>query len=162
TSPAVDTLFLIGAVAAARISPRYSHRMLPGGRDLNRCFCAPFSGAEGSIARALLDAVRAFAPEALVDLHNNSGHNPAYGLGTRLDPERLGMVSLFAERYVWSTLRLGSLMEAMADELPIVTVECGRAGEPSADEVARRGLARFLDVDLLPRLPIGDPGMQLL
>jgi len=160
--PAVDTLFFVGAVAAARTPPRYRHRMLPGGRDLNRCFVAPFAGAEGAIAGALLDAVRAFAPDALVDLHNNSGHNPAYGVGTRLDPERLGIVSLFADRYVWSRLRLGSLMEALADDLPIVTVECGHAGDPAADEVARRGVARFLDAAVLPRLPVETGGLQLL
>jgi hypothetical protein len=160
--PAVDTLFFVGAVTAARMPPRYRHRMLPGGRDLNRCFRAPFAGAEGAIAGSFLDAIRAFAPDALVDLHNNSGHNPAYGVGTRVDPERLGIVSLFADRYVCSTLRLGSLMEALADELPIVTVECGRAGDPDADEVARRGLSCFLDAAVLPRLPVGASGLQLL
>jgi hypothetical protein len=160
--PAVDTLFVIGAVAAARTPPRYRHRMIPGGRDLNRCFAAPFAGAEGAIAAAFLEAVRAFSPDAVVDLHNNSGHNPAYGVATRVDAARLGIVSLFADRYVYATFRLGSLMEALADELPIVTIECGRAGDPAADEVARRGLVRFLDAAALPRLPVGGPGLQML
>jgi hypothetical protein len=147
--PAVDVLFFVGAVHAARAQPRFGHRMLPGRRDLNRCFRPPFDGEEGQLARAVLDQLRAARPEAVLDLHNNSGHNPAYAIGTAIDGPRLGLAALFGERYVCSELRLGSFVEAFDDIAPAVTVECGRAGDPAADAVACSGLTRFLQ---LPRL----------
>jgi hypothetical protein len=35
-------------------------------------------------------------------------------------------------------------MEATAALCPTATVECGRAGDPAADETAHAGLQRFL------------------
>jgi hypothetical protein len=149
--PQADTLFFVGAVAAAKAEPRFSRRMLPGRRDLNRCFRAPFEGIDGAVAREALEAFTSAAPEAVVDLHNNSGHNPAYGVGVFVDPGRLGVASLFAERYVHSTIALGALMEVFPRTTPMVTVECGRAGDAAANERAIAGLSRFLALDRLPR-----------
>jgi hypothetical protein len=151
TRPAVDVLCVIGAVEAARATPTLSNRMLPGRRDLNRCFRPPWEGADGDIARNLLSIVDAARPEALVDLHNNSGHNPPYAIVTRFDEARAGLVSLFADRLITSELRIGSLMEAFAPSLPVATIECGRAGTAEADRVAREGLRRYVTVDALPR-----------
>jgi hypothetical protein len=149
--PAVDVLCFIGAVEAARVRPGWSNRMLPGRRDLNRCFRAPFSDVEGRIARDVLRVFESARVETLLDLHNNTGHNPPYGIGKTPDPTRLGITSLFGHRFIASTLNLGSLTEAFSDECAI-TIECGRAGDPSADEVARVGLVRYmLDTDL-PRV----------
>lgn len=142
-TPAVDTLFVLGAVAAAHRPPGFAYRMLPGSRDLNRCFRAPFAGPEGALAAAILAALDAARPEALIDLHNNTGHNPAYGVGTVVDAARLRLTSLFATRFVHSTIRLGALTEAAAG-LGAVTIECGRAGDPAADAVACAGLDAFL------------------
>jgi len=148
--PAVDAVIVLAAVAAARVPPGFAHRMLPGGRDLNRCFRPPFAGVEGAWAAEVLRVLRAARPEALVDLHNNTGHNPAYGVGTRVDDVRLGLTALFARRFVHSTIALGALAEVTADELNAVTIECGRAGDRVADEIAAAGLARFLGADALP------------
>jgi hypothetical protein len=147
--PAVDTLFFIGGIEAARAEPRFSHRMLPGRRDLNRCFRPPFEGCDGRIAQAALGALRAVRPEAVLDLHNNTGRNPAYGIGTAIDRVRLALSSLFSPLYILSTLKLGTFMEAFDDLAPTVTVECGRAGDPAADRVAYAGLERFLGLDAL-------------
>jgi hypothetical protein len=151
TRPAVDVICVIGAVEAARTPPRLSKRMLPGRRDLNRCFRPPWEGADGAIARSLLSIVSEACPEALVDLHNNSGHNPPYAIVTRFDEARAGLASLFADRLISSELRIGSLMEAFAPSLPVATIECGRAGTAEADRVAREGLRRYLTLDVLPR-----------
>jgi hypothetical protein len=150
TTPAVDVAFFLGAVEAALEPPGFSHRVLFGRRDLNRCFLPPWDGAEGALAREVLERVRALAPEALVDLHNTTGHTPAYGVGPRSDAAHLALASLFAERYVHSDLRLGALIEALADELPALVVECGRAGAEASDRVASEGLRRFLEADALP------------
>ncbi len=142
--PAVDTLLIVGAVEAALAPPGFAHRALPGRRDLNRCFRPPFDGPEGAIARSLLDVLDAAAPEALVDLHNTTGHTPPYGVGPAADPPHLGLVALFARLLVRSDLRLGALVEAAEQRCPSVTIECGLAGDPAADAVAREGLARYL------------------
>jgi hypothetical protein len=159
---ATDTLFFVGAVEAARAEPRHSRRLLPGGRDLNRCFRAPFRDDEGEVAAALLALARAEPLEAVVDLHNNSGHNPVYGVGIGDDAGRLGIASLFGVRYVVSPLELGALHEAFPERIPAVTMECGRAGERHADEAAVAGLTRFLRAERLPRVEAASGRVQLL
>lgn len=149
-TPAVDLVCALGAVEAARTTPTFSNRMLPGRRDLNRCFRPPWEGADGAIARGLLAILHAAHPEAIVDLHNNSGHNPPYAIATHLDDARAGLVSLFADKVVVSELRLGSLMEAFDPAWPVVTVECGRIGTAGADRVAFEGLMRYAALDVLP------------
>jgi hypothetical protein len=141
--PAVDLACFVGAVEAARMSPLLSHRMLPGRRDLNRCFRPPFDGRDGRIAQTLLALFAEAPPEAVVDLHNNTGHSPAYGIGPSCDDAYLALTAPFADRYVCSRLRIGSITEARERDAPTVSIECGRAGDPAADATAARGLAQF-------------------
>ena len=151
-TPAVDTVFFVGAVAAALEPPGFAHRVLFGRRDLNRCFLPPFDGPDGALAHELLERIRALEPEALVDLHNTTGHTPPYGVGPEGDPMRLGLTSLFADRYVMSDLRLGALIECVADAIPAIVVECGMAGDDEPDRVALEGLVRFLSTERLELL----------
>jgi len=153
-TPATDVLCVVAAVAAAQRPATFSHRMLPGARDLNRCFRPPFVGTEGVLAEAIGHLVRSSHAEALVDLHNNTGHNPAYGVAVHAGASELGLVSLFAERVVLSDLSLGALTEVLADELPAVTIECGRAGDPASDALALAGLTRFVEAEQLPLAPV--------
>jgi hypothetical protein len=148
--PAVDVVCFIGAVEAARASPAFTHRALPGHRDLNRCFRAPFDGEEGAVAGEALAALQRLRPEALVDMHNNTGHNPAYSIAVHATPTHLALGSIFAVRFVHTSLRLGSLMEAFAPDVPAITVECGRAGTAAADAFARDRLARWVGLSVLP------------
>ncbi len=152
-TPAVDALVFVGAVAAALAPPGFAQRMLPGRPDLNRCFAPSAVGAEAALAHALVGALRDARPEALVDVHNNTGHNPAYAVATRVDRARLGLAGLFAERFVHSDLRLGTLTEATEDLCPGIAAECGRAGDPAADEVAFGLVERFLGAERLPERP---------
>lgn len=159
-SPAVDALLVLGNVAAALEAPGFAHRMLPGRRDLNRCFRGPFGDADGALARAILDAVRTARPEALVDVHNNTGHNPGYGVGIEPSAAALHLSSLFGERFVWSELRIGALIEALRG-LPSVTAEVGRSGDPAADARALDGIRAFLERDcVLPEAP--PPPLEIL
>ena len=151
--PAVDLLCTISAIDAALEPPLFSKRMLPGRRDLNRCFAPPYSDEDGAIARDLLTHLRKAKCEAVVDLHNNSGHNPAYGVITKIDNTQLGLVALFAHRCVVTPLRLSTLIEALENELPAVTIECGRSGDTAADALATHGLARYAALDVLPIRP---------
>ena len=148
--PAVDLVCFVGAVEAAQRSPGFAHRMLPGRPDLNRCFAPPFVGPEGQIAREALRLFREAGCEALVDLHNNTGHNPAYGVAARDDDAVVALAALWGERLIVSDLRLGTLVEATCADFPSVTIECGRAGDPAADATALAGLARYAALEALP------------
>lgn len=145
--PVVNVICFVGAVEAALAPPGFAHRMLPGRRDLNRCFRPPWEGREAEVAGEALRLLREAGSETLVDLHNNTGHNPAYGVGPRLDAASLNLTALFAERFVRNSLRLGTLIEATAEDFPSVTVECGRAGDPAADAAALAGLRRYLSAE---------------
>ena len=148
--PAVDLVCFVGAVEAALAPPGFAHRMLPGRPDLNRCFTPSCAGPEGEVARAALGWLREAGCEALVDLHNNTGHNPAYGVATHADPAVAGLTALFGQRLIVSDLRLGTLTEATSADFPSVTIECGRAADPAADGTALAGLRRYAALERLP------------
>jgi hypothetical protein len=147
--PAVDVVLFIGAVGTALCDPPFSNRAIPGERDANRCWRAPWDTPQGEIARQVLEHLRLVQPECLIDLHNNTGHNPAYGVAFQIGHAELSLVSLFADRAVHTPIELGTLVEGSVDICPSVTVECGRAGDPVADAVAWVGLERYLDWDVI-------------
>ncbi len=141
-TPATDVLVVIASVEAALHPPGFAHRMLPGRRDLNRCFVASSDDIDGRVAAAIVAAIREHRCESVVDVHNNSGHNPPYGVITVIDADRAGLVALFADRCVHTEIALGTLLEATVD-LPTVSIECGRSGDPAADAVALAGIVRY-------------------
>ena len=151
--PATDVLFFVGSVSTALAEPGFAWRALPGTIDANRCWRPPWDSPAGRVAREALEAMRAAEPECLVDLHNNTGHNPAYGVAFGLGPAERELVSLFASLVVHTPLELGTLVEAMLPTCPSVTIECGRAGDPDADDVAWQGLIRFLAEDRIDHAP---------
>ncbi len=160
-TPVVDAWLFVGAVESAREKPRFSHRMLPGRRDLNRCFRPPFGDPDGRIAEQVLLLLRSLRPELVVDLHNNTGRNPAYAVGGGLDA-RLDLAALFCDRFVWSELRLGTFTEAFADLAPSITIECGRAGDPHADSTAYAGLVRLMRLHELVAAQVRHEHMMIL
>ena len=160
--PAVDLLCFVGAVDAALRAPGFAHRMLPGRPDLNRCFAPPFEGPEGEVAREALQLLRALPCEALVDLHNNTGHNPAYGVAAHASPAIRALTALFGERLIVSDLRLSTLTEATSGDFPSVTIECGRAGDLAADRAALAGLRRYAALESLERSAEETPSLTLL
>ncbi len=145
--PATDLLCLVGAVPAAQLDPPFSNRSLPDGRDLNRCFRAPFAGREGKLAKALLDVVEDVRPEALIDLHNTSGRGPAYAVTTTPHPAHSRLAAFFTQRVIVTDLRLGALTEATSAWFPSVVIECGGAGDPAADRAALEGLRHYAGAD---------------
>ncbi len=161
-TPAVNAVILLPSVRAALEPPGFAHRSLPGHTDLNRCFLPPHAGEEGALAAELLEILHEAKPEALVDLHNNTGHNPPYGVGPAADAASLALVALFGRYHVHSDLRLGALVEATHHHHPSVTIECGRAGDASADAVAIEGLSRYLDAESLESLCAGPEPVERL
>lgn len=142
--PATNVMALVASVEAALAPPGFGHRMLPGRKDLNRCFADDGPDVDARFARAILADLRAARPEALIDLHNTSGFGPHYGVGTRAGTRQLRLTSMFSGHYILTDIRLGTLMEAAEDDWPTVTIECGGAGDPRSDDIAFAGLTRYL------------------
>jgi hypothetical protein len=160
--PAVNTVCIVASVAAALATPRFSHRMLPGARDLNRCFRPPFDDDQGRLAEEILEILRLHHPEAVVDMHNTSGTGPAFGVCTHMDRQHDALVSLFTRRMIVTRLNLGALMEISEHSYPTVTVEVGGRLDDCAHELAWSGLCEYLQ---RPQVLAGDEtdwGLELL
>lgn len=153
--PAVDLLCFIPAVETALHERLFQHRYLPGERDQNRCFRPPFNDRPGRIAQRLLQLLDVYRPECLIDIHNTSGAGPAFGVVAHEDSRHEALVSLFTQHLVVTDLQLGALMELSRPQRPIVTVECGGAGDRRADRIAFEGLMRYVDDDQVLALARG-------
>lgn len=158
--PAVDLCFVIASVEAALLQPAFSHRMLPGGRDQNRCFRPPFAGLEGARAERLLAHMLSPEPEALVDVHNTSGRGPTYAVSLGIDSAHRVLAACYGPRIIHTQLQLGTLMEASEPVCPTVTIECGGAADPQSHERAFRGLCRLAELEDLAGAPA--PQLTLL
>ncbi|MGI9294147.1 MAG: succinylglutamate desuccinylase, partial [Pseudomonadales bacterium] len=159
--PAVNIVCCIASVAAALRSPLFTHRMLPGDRDLNRCFRPPFDDEQGRIAEQILRLLHASQPELLVDIHNTSGSGPAFGVVTQENARHEALVWHFSSRMVVTDLKLGSLMEASPSAAPYVTIECGGANDKDSDLVAQHGLHRLLYAQDCLSLPADNISMDV-
>ena len=140
--PEVDLLGCIVRVDLAR-GPRglFGQRLGLGERDQNRCFIgASASDRPGLLAAELLALLRQHRPECVVDLHNTSGAGPAYGVASLDGPASRTLTSYFSGHMIHTGLRLGTLMEAIEDELPCATVECGGAKQAASHQTAYDGL----------------------
>jgi len=143
--PLVDLICFVPAVETALHEQLFLHRYMPGERDMNRCFLPPFDDRPGAIAERTLQLLAEYRPECVVDIHNTSGAGPAFGVVTYEDRRHEALVALFTEHLVVNDMRLGALMELSSPECPIVTVECGGAGDPRSDLIAYEGLIRYAD-----------------
>lgn len=146
--PATATKVIIASVVAAKTEPLFHYRMLDGQRDLNRCFEGPFDDLQGQLALAIIEQLREFKPEAIVDMHNTSGSGPAFCVSAKYSSEHLNLSSLFTKRTIFSDIQLGSIMEQDFN-CPIITVEAGGSYDPQSDQNAYDGLCQFLHNDVL-------------
>lgn len=141
--PAVDLVCFVGAVETAQHEQLFRYRHLPGVRDMNRCFRPPFEDVPGQVAERLLQLLAQHRPECVIDIHNTSGAGPAFGVVAHEDSQHEALVCLFTKHLVVTDLKLGALMELSQPDCPIVTIECGGAGDPRADQVAYEGLVQY-------------------
>ena len=160
--PAVNIVCVIGSVAAALASPVFSHRMLPGARDLNRCFGGPFDDPQGKLAEEILEILRMHHPEAVVDMHNTSGSGPGFGVCTHMDRQHDALVSIFTQRLIVSNLSLGALMDISEDSYPTVTVEVGGRLDEDAHALAYDGLCGYFNAETVLDQGDTDWGLELL
>lgn len=142
--PETNLGILIASVNAASKPPVFSHRFLPGEEDLNRCFRPPFTSSQRQLARAILELLRDFRPEAVIDTHNTSGHSKSFAVATSDSLHTLQLAQMFTRRLVVMDLKLGTLIEQAAEDFPVVTVEFGGFMDPRADQLARDTLGAFV------------------
>jgi hypothetical protein len=142
-TPAVNTKFIIASVVAARTEPVFKYRMLPNQHDLNRCFSNNERDLQSLLASAIMEEVRTYKPEAIIDLHNTSGSGPAFSVSVSNSDQHLAIAAHFTHRMILTDLRLGSIMEQQLGG-PIVTIEAGGAHDDEADITALKGIKSFL------------------
>ncbi len=152
-TPSVNIICFIISVKAALCERLFLHRVLPGERDMNRCFAGPFDDYNGRIAEHMLALIDTYQPECMLDIHNTSGMSPAFGVATHEDPAHEALISLFTGHLIITDLTLGALMEISSSAMPVVTVECGGAEDERSDELAVDGLACYLYESQVMRLP---------
>ncbi len=160
--PPTNLIFIFGNIPAAKLSPVFSTRQLPEGRDMNRCFRAPYTGFEGEVAEQILDLLHTARPEALIDMHNTSGTGPSFGVTINLDERHLALTSLFTERLMYTDLRLGALMEFSERDVPTVTIEVGGAQDDHAHALAYEGLQRYIAAEDVLVTPAADWNLDVL
>lgn len=137
--PAVTCHVIVASTAAAATPPWFSHRMLPGQRDLNRCFSDEGKGEQVALAQAIKSTIALLSPECVIDLHNTSGSGPDFCVSTHNRAAHKALASHFTSWVIVTDIRLGSLMEQPLG-CPVVTIEAGGAKDASADQVAYKGL----------------------
>ncbi len=160
--PSVNILCFVGGIYPAKKSPVFTHRQLPDGKDLNRCFKEPFQGEEAAIAKAFLDILHKEQPECLIDIHNTSGTGPSFGVTVKNDAAHQALTSLFTERLIITDLRLGALMEYSEQEVPTVTIECGGSQDDHSHISAYEGLLRYVNRQDILSLEQGEWGIEIL
>ncbi len=146
-----DLYVLLGNVQAALADGGFAHRFLDDQEDFNRIWglndptTRQRLAADG-ILEILLDANL----ESLVDVHNNSGDNPFYAIVMNEKPETLHLATRFTTTLLYWDLGASTLMEAFADDIASLAIECGLPGRPESTAFAIDGLRRYLGALTLP------------
>lgn len=156
--PSVTTWILIASVKTALEEPLFSHRMLKGNPDLNRCFGHRLGKQDTKVhqfAELIAHDIALLKPEAIIDVHNTSGDGPGFCVATSSSgyPELLEpFANLFAQTLVMTDIHLGALMEHDFGG-PIITVECGGNRSAESHQLAYDGFKRFMLLDKIQNMP---------
>ncbi|MCZ0945316.1 MAG: peptidase M14, partial [Gammaproteobacteria bacterium] len=126
-------------------------RTLPDQADFNRIW-RPASG----IAAEVLATIGDEPLMAVVDLHNNTGKNPAYAVLTDLSPGSLGLARLHGGVGVIVEEPDTVLTRAFAGRAPSIALELGPVGDPEATGRAARYLDGLLSLPEAPTARIED------
>lgn len=141
--PATNLGILVASVEAALYPPAFSHRYLPNEKDLNRCFGNPSSSNQSLLANHILEILRDFQPEAVVDTHNTSGHSDVFAVAANSSLATHQVCQLFTHKLVEINQSMGTLIEQKLG-CPIVTVEFGGFLDPNSDRSAISSIEQFV------------------
>lgn len=153
-------LLFVGNVAAAAAGVR----TLPGQHDYNRVWPGTDTPdvPEARLMAEVVATVRARAPFASLDIHNNTGLNPHYACVNRLDDRWLHLARLFSRVVVYFTRPLGVQSLALSELCPAVTVECGKASDKAGVEHAAGFVEAALHLADWPAAPVPAHDLELM
>lgn len=141
--PAVRVVCIVVSVKTALTGSLFYFRSLPDKKDINRCFKPPYEGEEGHLAKAILQVIHEYRPEAVIDMHNTSGTGPAFAIATCDEQKLHSLAKLFTDKLMITHLRLGALMDISEESYPTVTIEVGGRLDQSAHDIAWQGVVRY-------------------
>ena len=142
-------MLLIGNVSAAR----EGLRRLDGQPDYNRVWPGTHEHRgtpEAAVMARVHERILQRQAFAAIDLHNNTGLNPHYGITCSLDVESLYLASLFSRTAVWFRGLPGAQTSSMAGRLPAMTAECGQPGVPANGVAAARLVEAAMELSEFP------------
>ncbi|XQW83522.1 hypothetical protein ACOYR1_10170 [Thalassotalea piscium] len=146
--PETNIRIIICSIEAASHSPLMTHRYLPNGIDINRCFDSKEMSGYALRAHLIKEAIKEVSPKCVIDLHNTPGSGPAFAISKIITPEVLTLTSFFCDSIILSGLTIGALMEQDFN-CPMITVECGSAIDEQSNETAFQGICRLADCQSL-------------
>ena len=153
-------MLMIGNVAAAQEGVR----RLEGQPDYNRVWPGAIDGSGTPEAAAMVQVHeqivrrRAFAA---IDLHNNTGLNPHYGVVCSLDAPTLHLATLLSRTVVWFRGMPGTQTASLASKVPAMAAECGQPGMPANALAAARLVEAALDLAEFPDHPVRHQDIDL-
>jgi hypothetical protein len=98
---------------------------------------------------------------ASIDIHNNTGLNPHYGVVNRLDRATLHLALLFSRTVVWFRGMPGSQTSAFTPLCPSVALECGQPGHAANEAAAARFIEACLHLTEFPSQGVRESDMDL-
>ena len=155
-----SVMLMIGNVAAAREGVR----RLPGQPDFNRVWPGATENQSTPEAAIMAQATRMVIEAgafAAIDLHNNTGLNPHYGVVCSLDAHSLHLATLFSRQLVWFAGLAGTQTLALAGKVPAMAAECGKPGIVRNAEAAARFVDGVLELAAFPEHPVRRQDIEL-
>ncbi len=143
---------LIGNTRAAK----QGLRRLDDQLDFNRCWPnGKYPDSEpGKLFQQVTHQMRARAPIASIDIHNNTGLNPHYAAINRVRPRFLRLASYFSSKVVYFTMPEGTQSRAFSEFCPSLTLECGQAGEVHGTDHSIGFLETCMHLEEIPAAPM--------
>ncbi|MEL6878386.1 MAG: M14 family metallopeptidase [Pseudomonadota bacterium] len=151
---------LIGNVEAAAKGRRRTDDQ----PDYNRVWPGAESEADTPEAQIMAQVHRRIIDRsafAAIDLHNNTGRNPHYGVVCTSNPSVLALASFFSQRVVRFRGLPGTQTASLTGHIPAMTAECGRPGSAENEAAAARFVDQVLDLAELPAEPHANAPLDL-
>ena len=128
--PENSLVVFVGNIEAAKTEKR----RLPHQNDYNRIWCGGIS-KEHCMAEQVVSYIAQKKPYFALDVHNNSGPNPHYGVLTNQLAECKSRARQFSDLAILALEQDEILSRRMNEICPAITIECGVPGEPRSSEV---------------------------
>lgn len=151
---------LIGNVAAASVG----QRRLDQQPDFNRIWPGAVRDQESPEHAAMAEVYHRMRERELfasIDIHNNTGINPHYGVVNRLDRDVLYLAQLFSRTVVWFRGLPGTQTTAFSPLCPALTVECGKPGNRGNETHAATFIEACLHLASFPEHEVREQDIDL-